>query len=178
MGGGGGSNQVAETADQVQEQKNNIELWNYYQTSYKPFIDKYINNATADQKSGAQQQHVSGQVNAEVMKGLDQSKGTMGQPNAVGVQKRMDTAASISSQAQTAADAKVTQQQDASLQNIVDIGRGQQTSAMGAQQDIAASSLRSAITDRESELKAQGAEQTMIGNSIGSALGAVAYGAG
>lgn len=165
MGGGGG---VEETPDQIQEQQNNAKLWNYYQTSYKPFIDKYIARQTSNAASDAEVKKAAGQVNAEVMKGVTGAAGgPPGQPNTVNMTRQMDTAAEISTAGQSNAAGKVKQRQMGSLQNIVDIGRGQQTNAMQAQEEIAGQSVQSAIQNKEADLRLQGAEENAAGSIIG-----------
>jgi hypothetical protein len=165
MGGGGG---VQETQDQVQEQTNNAGLWNYYQTSYKPFINKYIVQQSANAASGAEAKQAAGQVNAEIMKGV--SKPSVSSGNPVNTGKKMDMAAGIESSALTDVDAKVKQQQMSSLQNIVDIGRGQATDANNLQSNIAEQSLQGAIKDKQAELQAQGQIEDSAGALIGAGL--------
>jgi hypothetical protein len=166
MGGGGGG--VQETADQVQEQKNNTELWNYSQTVYKPFIDKYIAKETGNAASKTEASKAAGQVNAEVMKGVGSGIDPR-QPNAVGMTQQGDTAAGIKAEATVSAEGKVKQRQMGSLQNIVDIGRGQQTTANQTQEGLAGESVRSAIQEKEAELKSQAVTENAIGSAVGTA---------
>lgn len=171
MSGGGGGG-VQETADQVQEQKNNVNLQNYYTTTYKPFIDKFIAQKTGDAASGTQTANAKGQVNAEVMKGATKAAMQPGQTNPVALTKQMDKAAMVDASAQGTAQGKVRQQQMGSLQNIVDIGRGQQTQAQRGQQDIAEQSLQTEIQNQQMDQQTTGA----VENAAGSVAGAAAAG--
>lgn len=168
MGGGGGG--VQETADQVQEQKNNVEMWNYYQTTYKPYIDKHIAKVNNDAASSAHADKAAGQVNAEAMKAASANAGNPSQPDPINTTRQLATAADVGTSATVDAAGKVKQRHIGSQQNFVDIGRGQQTQAQQEQSAIAGQSVRTAIADKENELRSQG----MIENSIGAAIGGVA----
>jgi len=165
--GGGGDSQVSETAEQVQEQKNNAALWNYYETAYKPFIDKYVSQQTSNASSPAQANKAAGQVNAEVMKAAAVPGSR--QPNAVGISRQMDNVASVEATGQNNAAAKIRQREMGSIQNIVDIGRGQQTSAQQTEQQLASDSVRSAIASKEADLRSQAVTENAIGSGIGTA---------
>lgn len=168
FGGGGGG--VQETADTKQEQINNIKLYNYAQSTYKPFIDKHIARTTANANSDAQSKAVAGQVNAEVMKGVSATTPT----NAVSTTKQLTTAAEIEAAGATEAKGKVRSRQLGERQNIVDIGRGQQTEAQAGKEAIASQSLNSAIQDKVSDLQTQGAYENAAGAAVGA--GAAIYG--
>jgi hypothetical protein len=165
MGGGGGGG-IQETQDQIQQQKNNVKLWDYYSTSYKPYIDKFITKETGNAKSGAQSSAAAGKVNASVMEGV---AGAAPGENATQIARRGNAAADIKSKGTTSADAAVRAQQMSGLQNIVDIGRGQQTQAMGGQGQLAEQSVQKAIADEKSKLMAEGAEENAIGSGVGAA---------
>ncbi len=169
MGGGGGGGGVQETADQVQQQKNNVQLWNYYETSYKPYIDKFITKETGNAKTGAQGEAAAGKVNASVMEGVAAAKPG---ENATQIAQKGNTAADIKAKATTSAEAAVKAQQMSGLQNIVDIGRGQQTQAMGGQGQLAEQSVQKAIADEESKVTMEGIEQNAIGSAVGAAAAA------
>ncbi len=165
MDGGGG---VQETQDQIQEQKNNTKLWNYYQESYKPFIDKHIKQTVTNTSTPAQARNVAGQVNAEVMKGA-----ITRQSNPVAVTKQMDNVGEAATEAQANAQGKLRQRQLGSLQNIVDIGRGQQTTAQQTQEQIAGQSVQSAIRDKEADLQTEAAYENAAGSIAGATVAGV-----
>ena len=164
MGGGGGD--IKETPDQVQQQKNNVQLWNYYKKSYKPYIDKFIAKETNAEKSGAQAKQAEGKVNATVMEGVGAAPPG---GNAVQIAKRGNTVAAVKSEAVTGADTGVKREQLGELQNIVNIGRGQQTEALAGQGQLAEQSIQKAIADKKSELMAEGTRDNAIGSAIGAA---------
>lgn len=168
MGGGGGGG-TQETADQVQQQKNNVQLWNYYSTSYKPYIDKFITKETGNAKTGAQGEAAAGKVNASVMEGVAAAKPG---ENATQIAKKGNVAADIKAKATTSAEAAVKAQQMSGLQNIVDIGRGQQTQAMQGQGQLAEQSVQKAISDEQSKQALAGAEQNAVGSLVGTAAAA------
>jgi len=163
MGGGGG---IQETADQVQQQKNNAELWNYYQTSYKPFIDKYVAKTTDKTTAGAQSARAAGQANAEAMKAASVVAPT---GNPINTTKQMSAVADMETKATVDATGKVRQRQMGSLQNLVDIGRGQQTTAQQAQDAITQESVRKAAQDEQTSLQTQGAIENAAGSAVGTA---------
>ena len=174
MFGSGGSNEVQETPDQVVEQQNNVKLWNYYATTYKPYIDKVISNQVSNDKSSNQANRVAGQINSEVMKAASVQKPD---DTAMGISKKMNIAADVSTQAQEKGAEGVKKQQMESLQNIVNIGRGQQTQAQQGQEGIADQSVSKAIQDKMSDLQTQGARENAIGSAVGTAaaIGTRAY---
>lgn len=182
MYGGGG---VEETPDQIQEQKNNTNLWNYIQTTYKPFIDKHIARTVENAKPGAvtkggepittshapnaEQAKAAGQVNAEVMK---TASTVPGQTNALNVTRQMNNASTVETQAGIDAMGKIRQRQLGSLQNIVDIGRGQETHTQEVQGALAGESVHKAISDKESDLRTQAALENAAGSVAGAATAA------
>jgi hypothetical protein len=168
MGGGGG---VSETADQIQEQANNVKLYNYQQQYYQPYIQKFIKQQTGDAASTSQADNVKGQVNAEVMKGVSAAESNPRQINPAAIAKQGVTAANMETTGQVTAAGKVKQRQLGNIQNIVDIGRGQQTNTQKTQEQIAGESVQSAIKNQEADLKMQGAAQDAVGSATGVAAG-------
>ena len=173
---GGGDNQVQETADQVQEAKNNVQLYNYQQQYYQPYIAKFVKQQTGDAASPAQANNVKGQVNSEVMKGLSQTTANPRDNNAANLTKQTDLAAGMETAGQETAGAKVKQRQLGNIQNIVDIGRGQQTNALQNQDAIAGQSVQSAIRDNEADLQLTGSMESAAGSVAGAAAAGGAYG--
>ena len=174
---GGGSSQVSETPQEAQEAKNDADLWNYQEQTYQPFIADTINTYTANAASDAQARNVSGQVNAGVMEGVTAAGLQHPINNAVVANKQADNASKMGTSAQAAATEKVKQQQQGNLQNIVDIGRGQQTQAMAAQGQLAGQSLGLAEANRNAAMQVQGAEINAAGSVIGGVAGAALGGA-
>ncbi len=173
MSGGGGG--VSETADQVQEAQNNVQLFNYQQQYYQPYIQKFVAQQTGDAASPAQANNVKGQVNAEIMKGVSKMAANPRELNAANLTKQTDIAAAMQTAGQESATGKVKQRQLGNIQNIVDIGSGQQTNAMNTQDSIAGQSVQSAIRDKESDLQLTGAEENAAGSVAGAAAAGGAY---
>jgi hypothetical protein len=173
MTGGGSSNQVQETPQELKSAKNDLELWNYSQNTYKPYIDKYITQQTNNASSGQQAEAAKGQVNAEVMKGLSEATRNPRLNNPVAVTKAAEGAGDINATAQITAADKTKQRQLGTMQNIIDIGRGQQVSAQQAQSSLAADSLKTAIADKEADLATTGEYENAVGSIAGA--GAAAY---
>lgn len=171
MGGGGGG--VEETKDQVVEQQNNTKLWQYYQETYKPYIDKTIALKTGNAARGEEANKAAGQVNAEVMKGVTAAANSSPvQPNAVNMTRTMNNAAGVEANAQVDSAARVKRKQMGDLQNIIDIGRGQQTDAQQGQANLAQQSLDTALADKQRDLQTE----AMWENTAGSLVGAGAAG--
>lgn len=158
----GGSGEVKETNDMLQQQANNIKLWNYYQARYKPFLNKYIPRNVGNATSDIEADRTAGAVNSKIMQSLPAGG------NAVGAGKALNAAAGVEVNAINAANSKVKQKQVGAIQDIIDIGRGQETTAREGMNDIAGQSINKAIYDAAAEQEAN----TAIGNSIGSAVGA------
>ena len=173
---GGGGNSVQETADQVQEAKNNTELFNYQQQYYQPYIAKFVKQQTGDAASPAQANNVKGQVNAEVMKGLSKTTANPRDNNAANLTKQADLAAGMETAGMETAGAKIKQRQLGNIQNIIDIGRGQQTNALKTQDAIAGESVQSAIKDKEADLQLTGTMENAAGSVAGAAAAGGAYG--
>lgn len=165
----GGGDEVKETKDQRQEQLNNTKLWNYYQTTYKPFITKTAAQKTSNAASTVQSDKVAGQVNAEVMKSATAAPGQ----DMLSMTRKTNAAADVAADATTSATGQVRQRQLGDLQSLVDIGRGQQTQAQGLQESIADQSVRTAIADKQSELQTEAAMQNAAGSVAGA--GAAMY---
>jgi hypothetical protein len=176
MSGGGGGG-VQETADQIQEQKNNVALYNYQAQTYQPYIQKFVNQTKGDASSTVQASNAKGQVNAEVMKGVTEASRNPNLVNAAAVAKSTDLAAGVNTAGQNEAAGKVRQRQLGSMQNIVDIGRGQNTQVQQTQSAIAGQSVNDAIQSKKADLEVQGATENAIGSTVGAAagVGAAAY---
>ena len=161
------SSGTPETAEQVQEAKNNSQMWSYVQQTYTPLVDKYITKQNTDMNSGEEGKNVAGQVGAEVAKGMTKAALTSPAQNATAMNDRANTAAGIETQAQVTAAGKVKDQLLSGNQNVIDIGRGQQTGAMQDQSQLAGQSLQAAEAGKQNQLMVQGSEQSAAGAAVG-----------
>jgi hypothetical protein len=168
-GGGSSAPQIQETADQVEQAKINEQLWNYYQTKYRPNIEAWSKKVTDPEVQAEEERKVGGQINAEVMKNIDPANATV---NPVQNTKQLNKLATVGTGAQVQGQGGVRSKQIKDTQNIIDIGRGQATEAVAGIGDIASRSLSAEIADVELEQQKQAA----IENSYGSMAGAVAAG--
>lgn len=168
-GGGGGGGTVSPTADMIAQQQINAKLWNYYQTSYKPLIDKYTKQVTSSTVHQEESRQVAGQINAEVMKNIDPSKVST---NPLRNAKALAGLAGAETGAQVQGQGGVRSRQIAEKQNLINIGRGQATTVEAGLGELASQSVASEISNLELSQARQGA----IENAVGSVAGAVAFG--
>jgi hypothetical protein len=171
FGGSSGSSSVSETADMVEQAKINTSLWNYYQNTYKPQVDQYISRATDPNVTAEEGRQVAGQIRGEAMKNVNPANASK---NPVENAKRLSGLATAETAAQTAGQAKVRQRQIGELQNVIDIGRGQETKAQSGLGELAGQSLSGAIRETNLANERTAATENAIG-SIAGALGAGAF---
>lgn len=169
MGGGGGNNKIEPTADQTTNQQNNAKLWNHYVENYKPLVDHYAAQTVDTSRQSQLEKKVAGQVNADVMRTVDPGQMTN---NAAANAIAMSRAAEVGTGAQVQGQGGARSRSLGEVQNVIDIGRGQETTAQAGIGEIATQSLRSEISNRES----QQMEQAAVEDSYGSMAGAVAAG--
>ena len=169
MCGGGGSQQVGSTIDQATQQQINANLWNYYQSSYKPLIEKWTAKVTSPDVQAAEKRQVAGEINAEVMRNVDPAKVSQ---NPVQNTRQMANLAAAGSGAQVQGQGGVRSRQLSNVQNVIDIGRGQATQADVGLGEVAAQSVRAAISSKD----IQEQEQAAIENTYGSVAGTIAAG--
>ena len=169
----GGSNQVGPTADQVAQADINQKMWDYYQTNYKPVLDKYIASRTDPKTTEAEKNKVAGQVNADVMKAVKPQSAT----NSVANAKNLMAVADVKSDDETKGKQGAEAKQMGTEQNIINIGRGQQTKAMSGLDELASMSVQSAVQDKEREEQLAGSEENAIGSAVGTVAAVGAYGA-
>lgn len=165
---GGGSTSISETADQVVEQQNNAKLWNYYKTSYEPLIKQYAALTTDPGRKTERERQVAGQITGEVMKNVDPSKVSS---NPVQNAKMLANLTATQTGAQVTGQAKERTREIGETQNIIDIGRGKETTAQAGLQDIAAESIKSEIVGKELSLEEQAAWENTIGSVAGTVAG-------
>jgi hypothetical protein len=169
MCGGGGSSQVSETDDMQVQARINTQLWDYYQNNYQPLIDKYSKLATDPERQTEQERQVAGRLDAEVMKNVDPSKVSS---NPVANTKRMADLSRAGAGVQVQGQGGVKSRQIGDVQNVINIGRGQETTAQAGLEEIAGQSLRTELASKELQQQEQGAME----NAYGSVAGAVAAG--
>uniref|UniRef100_A0A6M3IDZ4 Uncharacterized protein n=1 Tax=viral metagenome TaxID=1070528 RepID=A0A6M3IDZ4_9ZZZZ len=166
MCGGGGSNEIKETSDMIEQARINAELWDYYEKEYKPLIDKYSANVTDPESQELESKKMAGEINASVMK---RAQGTPSM-NPVANTKRLMDVADLSTEAQGKGKGAVESKQASDVQNVINIGRGEATTATEGLNTLAQQSLKESISDewRDQESGA------MIENSLGSLAGIAA----
>lgn len=169
MSKGGRSQTIAPTADMIEQQKINAELWNHYVTNYKPLIEKYSAKVVDPAIQALEEKDVAGRINAEIMRNVDPRKVSSNPvENTRMLSGLAEVGAGVKVQGQGGARSRVL----ADVQNVIDIGRGKAATAQAGLGDIAEQSLRSEISSRA----AQEQEQAAIENAYGSVAGAVAAG--
>lgn len=166
-----GDSSTQETPQQAQEAQNDAKMWNYVQQNYTPLVDKYIAKQNTDIDGKGEQKNVAGQVNAEVMKGETSAALTNPAQNATVTNDRSNTVAGVESSAQATAAGKVKAQQLQGQQNVIDIGRGQETGAMQDQSQLAGQSLQAAEAGKKDQLQVQGTVENAAGSAVGVAGG-------
>ena len=158
--GGGGGGSPGPTQDQYAQQKVNAELWNHYQQNYQPYIDKFT--AQTLQNAPQQENAVQGKLNADIMKALPRPGA-----NPVADTAAIAGATDVAAGAKEIATGKAKERTLGSMQNLVNIGRGQATQAQAGLSDIASQSLQREIGMNNINQQ----QQTSMVNTLGSAVG-------
>ncbi len=172
MGGGGGG-EVGVSQQQIAEQQINARLWNYYREFYRPLLEKYAEQVMGPGTKEQEKRQVAGQINAEIMKGVDTSKASM---NPVQNTKTISALAGGSTGAQVKGQGAVRGRQLGEMENLINIGRGEAAIAQAGMGELAAQSLRGEMGRVESEQQERAGTENMYGSLIGAA-GGVAYNA-
>ena len=167
---GGGGADIKPTADQIAQQQTNAKLWNYYNESYKPVIQKYAAQTTSPANQKLESNQVAGQINAEVMKNLTPQGASS---NPVANAKQIAGLTQMKTTAEQTGAANVAKKQAGDVQNIVNIGRGQATDASKDLGSLAEQSVQSEIQTKELSMQ----ENATMDNAIGSTIGAAGAGA-
>ncbi len=165
----GSPGQIQDTQDMRVQQQINAKLWNYYIESYAPLIEKYTGMVTEPSRQIGQEKKVAGQIRGEVMKNVTPE---MVSENPVVNTKRLSELATAETGAQIQGQGGVRSRQLGELQNVIDIGRGQETEAQVGLGEIAEQSIRSEIA----RTQAQQVRRAGIENAYGSVAGAIAGG--
>lgn len=167
MGGGGGG-QAGPTRAMTAQQQINAQLWKMYSEQYQPLINKYAQMETSPGGKVAEEKLVAGQINAEMMKNLP--AGTI---NPVATAENLAGMAGMESSAQVRGQGKVRQRQIGDIENIINIGRGQATTAQAGMGQEAARSLQEEIWNKQMEQEERAATENMIGSIAGTIAGGV-----
>ncbi|OEU72710.1 MAG: hypothetical protein BA869_01465 [Desulfuromonadales bacterium C00003107] len=166
--GGGGDNEVKETAYEHALADVAIQELDYYQDVVVPFRNDWIGDVTRD--TGVMEDRVAGQVNADLAQvrpsalpvGVDPSSGA-------GMSFNPDlAAAAVNAKAAIGATQSVRNRKAAGLQGGVDVMRGENTDAQTGMQGLAKDSVSGAIGDAQNKSDMS----TTFGSSFASAVGA------
>ena len=162
FGGGGGS--VAETASQAMQAGIDTQLWQYYQENYQPLVDKYAAQVTNKTSQDLEAKNVAGKVNASVMKNVNPMNVSA---NPVANAKRLSGVAGQETVAQMAGAESVAKKTIGDVQNVINIGRGQATTATAALGSLASESLSKAISDEELQQHSDAVTENALGSLAG-----------
>lgn len=179
--GGGGSNEIKETAAQQAAAKVAAKQWNMYQTELKPFENLFMQKV-AELNGKGEYQARAAEAGLGYATSFGQAREAAGtelaaagvDPTSGKYQATMDdlTSEQMAGQADTVARAQTSQQDKyvAGLKDIVAIGAGQKAEAVQGYQNIADSSMRKAASEAEM------AHRKNLSNRAGTAslVGAVA----
>jgi hypothetical protein len=167
---GPGPDKVDKTAAQQAQEKINEQMWRYYQENYKPVLNNYISQVVDPKTTAAETKKATGQINADVMK-----KASPASPNnALANQKKMMNLADVKSSAEETGKAGVQAHNVGEKQNIINIGRGQNTKALSGLDTLASMSVDTAIKNKQLEEQTEAANENAIGSTIGAVAGAAA----
>lgn len=151
MGGGGGDNEVKETAYQKELAKVAADEWNRYQDVFVPIENEYINKVNAMGEEPKYKQ-VAGDVGLNYQSNFDKARSATEKNMAAGGVN--PTSGKASSAQNELVQSQLTGENQAASQgqhdttashlgnmaNVVASGRGQQTTAVNSLQDIATAS--------------------------------------
>ena len=177
-GGGGGDNEIKETAEQRELAKIAMERWDYAQKEFAPFQQKYMDKVEGLNSTGAYQGAAgrAGQGYARefgkagqqaqrtlTAQGVDPTSGkfsaTMG---ALDADQAAATADGVSRTQTTQSDRYV-----AGLENIVAMGQGKATSAQAGLGDVARASGQDAAQKAETAFRNRSDNRSMVGTTLG-----------
>jgi hypothetical protein len=156
MCGGGPSTSIDPTPEEAAVVSKDIDLWNYYQDNFKPMIDKYIGVETDPGRVAEEKKAVAGEVKGEMMKNIDPSKVS---PNPVENTKKMTDLATMTSAAEVKGESAERGRYLGSLEDIISVGRTQETAAMGSLQSLAQTATQKEIASKQMKLEKAIAKQ-------------------
>ena len=159
----GGNNKVGPTAEQQEAQTINQQMFDYYKTNYKPLIDKYAAQVTSPKETALENKKVTGQINADIMKHATPASATNPVVNA----NKMANLSSARAKAEVQGLAGEKERQIGKELNVIDIGKGQVTTAMQGLDEVAKESVDAAIRTKEADMEKQAQDENAIGSIVG-----------
>ena len=168
-GGGSSASAVTPTADQITQQQINAQLWNYYETSYKPQVDAYAAKVENPEVQAEEKNQVAGQIRGEAVKNINPASVTN---NAAANAKTLSNLGKVETGMQVQGQGGVRSRHLAEQQNLIDIGRGQATTAQAGLSELAGQSVSAELTNLDLEQQKTAASE----NAVGSIAGAIAAG--
>ena len=163
---GGGSPSIDATPQQEEAVSEASQMWDWYQTNYKPLIEKWASHTTSPEVKTEETKATAGKVNAEVMKAVGGVKTTT---NPVANTKALLPMAAAGSKAQVAGAAGVKARQIGETQNVIDIGRGEAAQALTTADKLAGMSVKEAMFETELEQEVQAGKENAVGSLMGTA---------
>lgn len=183
--GGGGSNEVRETAQQKAAAEVAAKQWNMYQKELKPFEDLFMDKVT-DLNKGREYEQLAGEAGLGYASSFGKARGQAGDelaaagvdPTSGKYQDVMDelTGDQMVGQADTVARAQTSQQDKyvAGLKDIAAIGQGQKAESMQGFQNISAMAHSKASQEaqiaHEKKLSSRKATAGLAGSLAGSGM--------
>lgn len=144
------------TPEEAMAVQKDLEIWNYYQDNYKPLIDKWIQVETSPERIEEEKKAVGGEVKGEMMKQIDPSKVST---NPVENTRRMAALARMTSTAEEKGREAERGRTLGSLEDIIQVGRGEETGAMESMQQLADVATGKAIAEKQLSVEKQIAKQ-------------------
>jgi hypothetical protein len=164
--------EIKPTADMQAQQEVNAKMFNYYMTDFKPLVERYSKDATSPAIQEAEKRQVAGRINADVMKNVSGMK--VSENPVVNVKGASDVA-QMATRAQVEGEGKVRSRQIGDVQNVINIGRGEATTAQAGLDAIADQSVGKEINRVAMEQEADAAQENAVGSLIGTGAAALLY---
>lgn len=173
--GGGG---VEETADEKEQARVNIEMWDRYDNFWSKFEDQYMDNVDA-QNTDAAYDFAEGTATQNSMAEFSKYKGELDKSlSASGINPNSGRAKETTAEfrtkqgvstGDTSARADTSQQDEfvTGLNNIVAIGQGQATDAQSGIGSLATSSANKAKSDAYNAFNDSAMKQQAVGQAVG-----------
>lgn len=166
--GGGGDNEVKETADQRASAEVAVKRWNDAQTRLKPMIGAFAADVTRDPSLMGKK--MVGVANADVAQATEGTKIDPTSGGRTGLRGAAGVGATLSRGATTVAQG-ANDQQVAGLQAMTNLGRGQAITAELGYANLASNSVGKAISDAVAKEDTRNAVARTIGNVVGTVGG-------
>lgn len=170
--GGGGDNEIKETAHEKELARIATEQWERYETTFKPLEDEWIAGITADTTNdkaniGGMVAGKIGQKYDEAQAGEDRGALASGMNVDSGTFKRGLSRAEDTGKALTRANIGVDTHQIGQISNAINVGRGQAAQAQGSLTDVAGSAVSDSIKDSTNKYMRRQETGTAIGTVAG-----------